>query len=77
MMLKTLAEKHKYICYWCKKKFPLDELSRDHIQTRTREWKGGKAKGECVLACIFCNQKRGDMPFEHFKSIVRDERYGR
>ena len=75
MKLKTLAEKYKYICYWCKNKFPLEDLSRDHIIPvgHTHKYRSGWARkktGEVVLACIFCNQKRGNKEFRIFKSEV-------
>ena len=72
MKLKTLAEKYHYICYWCKKKHPLEDLSRDHIEPVRRGRFGmtgggtGNAK-ELVLACISCNADRGNTPFFHYQ----------
>lgn len=80
MKLINLAKKYNFICFWCKHKFPLDELSRDHIypvhRPRSGAGKGGGegCKGECVLACIFCNQKRGNKSFEQFSFELAEEK---
>ena len=67
MKLINLAKKYNYICYWCKKKFLLEDLSRDHIITGKRRKGTKRQRGPMVLACIFCNQERGNLPFEVFK----------
>lgn len=77
MKLITLATKYGFQCYWCKHKFPLEDLSRDHITPVNRSYRGGGSKwntkhtGEVVLACITCNANRGNMPFNDFKKLVR------
>lgn len=44
------------ICYYCKRKFPPDELTMDHIVPISR---GGKSiKGNVVPSCRECNAKK-------------------
>jgi 5-methylcytosine-specific restriction endonuclease McrA len=44
-------------CYYCNNTFPSDQLTLDHIVPLAR---GGKStKGNLVLACFDCNQKKG------------------
>jgi len=63
-----LAEKFQYICHWCKHKYKIEELSRDHL-TRLRQIKlDGKSKAKryrttggkdnIVLSCKLCNLSR-------------------
>jgi len=72
MKLKTLAEQNNYVCYWCKEKFALEDLSRDHIEPKKR----GKVKpsGKCVLSCRFCNMKRGNKEFNYFHEYILKEK---
>lgn len=74
MKLITLAEKYNYKCYWCKKKFPLDELSRDHIIPLNKGRNRGKDNGKVLLSCIFCNQDRGNLLFEDYKWVLKNLR---
>ena len=71
MKLKTLAEQNNYVCYWCRKKFPLEDLSRAHIKP-----KNGKrsSSGKCVLSCSFCNIKRGNKEFNYFHEYILKEK---
>jgi len=76
MKLITLAKQYNYTCYWCKKKWKLEDLTRDHIipysQTK-KSWKRGgghSRKGKCVLACIICNGRRGNLPMDMFKEKI-------
>jgi 5-methylcytosine-specific restriction endonuclease McrA len=44
------------ICYYCKCKFPKEQLTMDHIVPLIR---GGKSKkGNIVVACKTCNNKK-------------------
>ena len=44
------------ICYYCKEKFPEEELTLDHIVPVVR---GGKStKGNMVVCCKSCNQEK-------------------
>jgi 5-methylcytosine-specific restriction endonuclease McrA len=71
MKLLTLCKIYDYTCYWCHKKFDIEDLSRDHIKP-----KNGKPSlsGKCVLSCIFCNQKRGNKDFDYFREELVKER---
>lgn len=55
--LKKLAEQNGYQCYWCHKKFPLDQLSRDHYDPKRLRM--GK-QGRIVLSCKPCNSFKAD-----------------
>jgi 5-methylcytosine-specific restriction endonuclease McrA len=44
------------VCYYCKEKFPEDELTLDHIVPVVR---GGKStRGNLVVCCRSCNQEK-------------------
>ncbi|MBR7131497.1 MAG: HNH endonuclease [Lentisphaeria bacterium] len=46
----------KGICFYCKEKFPADELTLDHIVPLSR---GGRStKGNMVVCCRSCNQEK-------------------
>ena len=46
----------KGICYYCKEKFPADELTLDHIVPLSR---GGRStRGNMVICCLNCNQEK-------------------
>ncbi len=46
----------KGICHYCGKKFPMDELTLDHIVPVVR---GGKStRGNLVVCCRECNQTK-------------------
>jgi len=51
------------ICYYCKKKFPVEDLTMDHLIPLIR---GGKSiKSNLVPACKECNnKKKHNLPFE-------------
>lgn len=51
------------ICYYCKKKFPVQDLTMDHLIPLIR---GGKSiKANLVPACKDCNsQKKYKLPME-------------
>ena len=76
MKLITLAERYKYTCYWCKNKFSLDDLSRDHIVPVNKGSRGGGKGGikNCVLSCISCNQDRGNLPFENYRYLLNKKK---
>ena len=45
------------ICHYCKKKFPREELTLDHIVPVAR---GGRStRGNLVVCCRKCNQSKG------------------
>lgn len=51
------------ICHYCKKKFPVQELTMDHLIPLIR---GGKSvKSNLVPACKDCNnKKKHNLPFD-------------
>lgn len=51
------------ICHYCKNKFPVEELTMDHLIPLVR---GGKSiKANLVPACKECNfKKKHSLPFE-------------
>ncbi|MBI1920133.1 MAG: HNH endonuclease [Geobacter sp.] len=62
------------ICHWCGGKFPLDDLTMDHIVPIVR---GGKSsRGNLVPACKECNNKKKYMlPIEweeYLKTVTGD-----
>lgn len=47
----------KGVCYHCEGKFPIEELTMDHLIPIAR---GGKSdKKNCVVSCKECNTKKG------------------
>lgn len=57
-------------CQYCGKKFPMSELSLDHVMPRSR---GGQTTWEnIVCCCVQCNvRKGGRTPLEAHMSLVR------
>jgi 5-methylcytosine-specific restriction endonuclease McrA len=48
----------KYMCQYCKGKFPQSGLTLDHVIPRSR---GGQKTWENIVACCYsCNQKKGN-----------------
>ena len=75
MRLLTLAKRFNYTCYWCNRKWRLEDLSRDHIVPLNRRHRGGGDKyGKCVLSCIVCNSIRGNKPFQQFAEDIKNKR---
>ncbi len=56
------------LCYYCGKKFPIKELTLDHIVPLARG--GTTTPGNVVAACRACNKDKGvDTPVDlYFKS---------
>ena len=56
------------LCYYCGKKFPIKELTLDHIVPLARG--GTTTPGNVVAACRSCNKDKGvDTPVDlYFKS---------
>ena len=59
-------QKRKCPCHYCGKVLVFDEATLDHIipQSLLGEWE----LKNLVIACVTCNNRRGDMPYEIFKS---------
>lgn len=73
MKLENLAKAYNYRCYWCRKKFDLIDLSRDHIIPVRKSHRGGGKGGfdKVVLACKCCNLSRDTRPFFSYSIKVR------
>ena len=72
--LKKLALIYNYRCCYCGKKFNIDELSREHVEPRSRNGNGKKAN--IRLSCKVCNKEHGDMPSylkAHFINICSNK----
>jgi DNA-directed RNA polymerase subunit RPC12/RpoP len=55
---RMLFKRDAYRCMYCGQKFPIAELTRDHVHPRTR---GGADTWENVVAaCRSCNQRKAD-----------------
>ena len=55
---RNLFARDNHQCQYCRKTFPLAQLSFDHIVPRSR---GGKTSWENVVCCCLkCNSKKGD-----------------
>jgi 5-methylcytosine-specific restriction endonuclease McrA len=54
-------------CYWCRKEFPMEKLTIDHLKPKS---KGGSNNLENLrLACFECNNSRGNSLFPPDKII--------
>ena len=60
-----------YRCQYCGKRFPVEELTYDHVLPKSR---GGKTEwGNIVTCCIECNRKKGGrMPAEASMKLIRN-----
>ncbi|MES2613960.1 MAG: HNH endonuclease [Bdellovibrionota bacterium] len=53
------------LCYYCKNKFPVKELTLDHIVPLARG--GTTTPGNVVAACLSCNKNKGvDTPVDMY-----------
>ena len=73
MKLIDLAIKYNFTCYWCHKKFRIEELSRDHINPIRKKHRNESTKtgDRFVLACKCCNISRGSIPFFIYKQLTQ------
>lgn len=73
MKLVNLAKKYNYTCHWCKNKFPLEELERDHIKTGQRKYRGQQltTRGGVLLSCKQCNRDRGDLSISFYSELLK------
>lgn len=53
-----------YRCVFCGEVFPAEELSVDHLQSRSRG--GDRSSGNLVTACRACNAKKGRQRLSSF-----------
>lgn len=56
LSLHDLAKVHGYICQYCLDKFPLQDLTVDHVQPKSKG--GADTHDNRVLACRPCNTKK-------------------
>lgn len=54
-------------CYYCKKEFPYDEITRDHFLPVSE---GNTLVNNKVFACRKCNSLKGDKSIEEFKDFL-------
>lgn len=68
---RNIFARDKNRCQYCGKKFPLSELSLDHILPRSR---GGAATWENVVCCcVTCNvRKGGRLPHEAHMKLINE-----
>jgi len=67
MKLLALAEKYNYTCVYCHKKFPIEQLTRDHYYPRSVTKAGKRGEESIVLACNMCNISKADLNPYYFK----------
>lgn len=69
----TYFMKGKRFCYYCKKSFPRNEITMDHMYPRSTG--GPTIPQNLIPSCKGCNSKKKDMTFEqyqHFLAISSD-----
>ena len=55
---RNLYRRDRFRCQYCRKRFPMHDLTIDHVVPRSR---GGPSTWEnCVVACLDCNVRKGD-----------------
>ncbi len=55
---RNLFKRDHYVCQYCGRQAPADELTIDHVIPRSQ---GGLSTWEnCVLACLECNKRKAD-----------------
>mgnify|MGYP005813624393 CR=1 FL=1 len=65
----TYFMKGKNYCYYCKKKFPRDKITMDHMYPRST---GGPTIPENLLpSCKSCNGKKSDMTYSQFRVYLK------
>jgi 5-methylcytosine-specific restriction endonuclease McrA len=67
---RAVLARDEYHCQYCGKRFPIPQLSLDHVVPRSR---GGKTTWEnIVCACVKCNVKKGSRtPEEASMKLIR------
>jgi hypothetical protein len=59
LSLFELAKVCDYTCQYCFEKFPLKQLSIDHVQPRSKN--GSDDHDNRVLSCVACNRQKSDL----------------
>lgn len=66
---RNIFKRDRYACQYCGIQPGTEELTIDHVVPKS---KGGASTWEnCVLACIDCNKKKGDLSVEKAKMRLR------
>lgn len=66
---RNIFKRDKYVCQYCFRQPPVDELTIDHVNPRS---KGGESSWtNCVLACLQCNKKKADRDLETSGLVLR------
>jgi 5-methylcytosine-specific restriction endonuclease McrA len=68
--LRTHWSRQKGVCRYCKRPVPFEDATIDHVVPRSR---GGATKGNIVMACWQCNNRKGDMPADQFVAMLHNE----
>lgn len=58
------AGRSRVECHYCQRLLTFDETTLDHVLPKSMG--GTFALSNLVLACLDCNQKRGDAPYEKY-----------
>lgn len=58
---------HNY-CYYCKKRFPRNEITMDHMYPRSLG--GPTIPQNLIPACKGCNGDKSDMTYDQFKTLL-------
>ncbi len=70
--LKEFKSKHKKVCYYCGEHIPISFVTVDH---KTPLCKNGSSEDDnLVIACRHCNNEKGDMTEEEYKSFLQTKK---
>lgn len=68
--LRNAWNRQKGQCRYCKRLVPIEDATIDHVIPISR---GGGNKGNTVMACWPCNNRKGDMAADQFVALLRGE----
>lgn len=64
----TYLMKGRHFCYYCKKSFPRDEITMDHMYPRST---GGPTIPQNIIpVCKHCNYEKSNMTLEQYKNYL-------
>jgi 5-methylcytosine-specific restriction endonuclease McrA len=67
-----IFERDRYRCVYCGQVYPVEELTVDHVQPRSRG--GDRSAGNLVTACMGCNTRKGRQRLATFLAANVDAR---
>jgi 5-methylcytosine-specific restriction endonuclease McrA len=67
-----IFERDRYRCVYCGQVYPVEELTVDHVQPRSRG--GDRSGGNLVTACMGCNTRKGRQRLVTFLAANLDAR---